>query len=70
MKITVTKNGATIPKSMLKGAREVDIRKEKDRIIVVPVPFDDPIFRIGKKPVKGGVTDSSVNVDRYLYDGK
>lgn len=70
MKIEVTEKGATIPKSLLKGAEEVDVRKEKDRIIVIPVPFDDPIFRIGKNPVKGGVSDASVNLDRYIYDGK
>jgi len=70
MKIEVTEKGVTIPKSLLKGVKEVDVRKEKGRIIVVPVPFDDPIFRIGKNPVEGGVSDASVNLDHYIYNGK
>ena len=27
----------------------------------------DPIFRLGKSPVKVGVADASVNLDNYLY---
>lgn len=70
MKIEVTEKGVVIPKSLLKGVKEVDVHKEDDRIVVVPVPFDDPIFNIGKNPVKGGLTDASVNLDEYVYSGK
>jgi hypothetical protein len=28
---------------------------------------EDPIFRLGRNPVKTGVTDASVNLDKYLY---
>lgn len=70
MKIEVTEQGVVIPKSLLEGVKQVDVRKETDRIVVVPVPFEDPIFRIGKNPVKGDVTDASVNLDKYIYTGK
>ncbi len=70
MKIEVTEKGVMIPKSLLAGVKEVDVRKEDDRIIVIPLPLDDPIFRIGKNPVEGGIPDASVNLDHYLYNGK
>lgn len=70
MKIEVTEQEVMITKSLLEGVKEVDVRKEEDRIVVVPVPVDDPIFRFGKNPVNGGVTDASVNLDHYLYTGK
>lgn len=70
MKIEVTDQGVVIPKNLLEGAKEVDVRKENKRIVITPVPAEDPIFGIGKNPVKGGVTDASVNLDKYIYDGK
>lgn len=70
MKIEVTEKGVLIPKSLLENVREVDVRKEEGRIVVIPVPLDDPIFRIGKNPVEGGLSDASVNLDHYLYNGK
>ncbi len=70
MKIEVTEQGVIIPKSLFEGVKEVDVRKEEDRIVVVPVPVDDPIFSIGKNPVKGGIPDASSNLDHYLYTGK
>jgi len=30
----------------------------------------DPIWNLGKNPIKLGVTDASVNLDKYLYGGK
>lgn len=56
-----------IPKTLLEDATEVDIRKESGRVVVFPVPKDDPIFRIGKNPLAGGVTDASVEHDKYIY---
>lgn len=70
MKLEVTEQGVVIPKSLLEGVKQVDVRKESDRIVVVPVPFEDPILRIGKNPVKGGITDASVDLDKYIYTGK
>ena len=32
-----------------------------------PIPEDDPIFGIGKAPIECGVTDGSVEHDRYIY---
>jgi hypothetical protein len=70
MKLEVTDQGVLIPKNLLEGAKEVDVRKENKRIVVTPMPDEDPIFRIGKNPVKGGVTNASVDLDKYVYNGK
>ena len=70
MKVAVTEQGVVIPKTMLEDVAEVDIRKENGRVVVVPVPKDDPIFRIGKNPVTGGLADASVEHDKYIYSGK
>ena len=67
MKVKVTEKGALIPKKLLKGIKEVDIRRQNGLIVVVPVAEKDPIFNIGKNPVKSGVTDGSVNHDKYIY---
>jgi virulence-associated protein VagC len=52
MKLEVTEQGVVIPKNLLEGAKEVDVRKENKRIVVTPMPDEDPIFRIGKNPVR------------------
>lgn len=70
MKVAVTEQGVVIPKTLLEDATEVDIRKESGRVVVVPVPKDDPIFRIGKNPVAGGLTDASAEHDKYIYSGE
>ena len=67
MKAKVTKRGLIIPKEMLAGADEVEIRKEKHRIVVSPVTKADPILNLGKRPVECGVPDASEHHDRYLY---
>ena len=67
MKSKVTEKGVLIPKRLLEGVEEVEIRKENGLILVVPVPAHDPIFDLGKNPAKGGVTDASENLHRYLY---
>ncbi|HEV7234880.1 MAG TPA: hypothetical protein VGN15_01785 [Ktedonobacteraceae bacterium] len=43
----VTKEGVLIPKRLLEGIDEVDIRKEDGAILVVPVSGSDPIFELG-----------------------
>lgn len=70
MRIEVTEQGINIPKQFLEGVKEVEIRREKNYIIVIPFSAEDPILRFGKNPVSGGVKDASVNHDKYIYDGK
>ncbi len=53
---------------MLEGVDEVEIKQQGTRIVIVPVTDEDPIFRIGQNPVEGGVTDASVNLDKYIYN--
>lgn len=67
MKTEVTEQGITIPKQLLEGVKEVEIRKEKNYILVIPLLGEDPIFRFGKNPVSDDITDASVNHDRYIY---
>jgi hypothetical protein len=45
----------------------VEIRKEQNMIVVVPVTADDPILGLGKQPITLDVDDAFVNHDRYLY---
>jgi virulence-associated protein VagC len=63
----VTKEGVLIPKRLLEGIDEVDIRKEDGAILVVPVNGSDPIFELGKHPISDDLTDASEKHDRYLY---
>ena len=66
MKTKVTEKGVLVPKKFLKGVEEVEIRKENGLILVVPLT-DDPILRLGKRPVRGDERDASENHDSYLY---
>jgi virulence-associated protein VagC len=66
MKTRVTDRGVVIPKELLLGVDEVEIRKEENRIVVVPIS-EDPILRLGKEPVVSDVKDASDHHDRYLY---
>lgn len=68
MRTKVTENGVLIPKVWLEGIDEVEIHKEQNIIIVVPVQADDPIFDLGKQPIRLDVEDASLHHDRYLYD--
>ena len=67
MKTEVTEQGITIPKQFLEGVKEVEIRREKNYIIVIPVSGEDPILRFGKNPASDDVTDASENHDQYIY---
>jgi virulence-associated protein VagC len=67
MKTKVTKRGLIIPKEMLADAEEVEIRKEDNRIVILPMIKRDPILNLGKQPVECGITDAAENHDRYLY---
>ncbi|MDQ3831914.1 MAG: hypothetical protein M3361_22010 [Candidatus Tectomicrobia bacterium] len=68
MRTKVTEHGVLIPKMLLEGIDEVEIRKERNVIIVVPVMADDPILDLGGQPITLDVEDASANHDRYLYD--
>jgi len=66
----VTNEGLLIPKELLGSAEQVQIIEEPGRIVVILEPENDPIWNLGKNPIKLGITDASVNLDKYLYDGK
>jgi len=70
MRTKVSENGVLIPKDLLTGITEVDIRKQNGVIMVIPAGKDDPIYDIGKEPVACGVPDASENLDKYLYGGE
>ena len=67
MKTKVTEQGVLIPKKLLKGIEEVEIRKQDNMILVVPVS-DDPILQLGTHPITDSIEDASENHDAYLYD--
>lgn len=69
MRVGVTAQGVLIPRHMLPGVEEVEVRAEHGKVVVVPVaPVpDDPIVGLGSSPVDCGVEDASQNHDRYLY---
>jgi hypothetical protein len=67
MRTKVTEHGVLIPKNLLEGIDEVEIRKERNVIIVVPVMADDPILDLGRQPITIDVDDASVSHDHYLY---
>jgi hypothetical protein len=52
MKAKVTENGVVIPRELLEGVEEVDIRKEDGVILVVPIARQDPIWGLGKTRLK------------------
>jgi hypothetical protein len=66
MKTKVTGRGVIIPKKFLKGIKEVEIRKENNLVLVVPI-IDDPIFQLGSQPISDEVEDASENHDAYIY---
>jgi len=51
MIIKVTENGVLIPKDLLTGITEVDIRKQNGVIVVIPAGKNGPIDDIGKEQV-------------------
>jgi hypothetical protein len=67
MRAKVTEKGVTIPKRLLNGAEEVEIRKERNLIVVIPKVKEDPIFKLGTNPVACHTPDASENLDKYLY---
>jgi hypothetical protein len=68
MKLKITNQGLIIPKEYFIGIDSVKIRKQNDIIVVYPEKKDDPIRNLGKNPVKIGIKDASINLDKYLYN--
>lgn len=67
MRITVTEQGVLIPKQLLEGIREVEIRNQQGILLVLPIVDDDPILQLGKEPITDAVEDASIHHDHYLY---
>jgi len=67
MKAKVTEKGVVIPKELLEGIEEVEIRKTDNLLVVVPTTKSDPILGLGQHPVECGVRDASERHDQYLY---
>ena len=72
MKVKVGEHGVTVPKHMLGGADEVEVRGENGRVVLEPVrsterESQDPIFGLGQDPVSCGAPDASTNHDQHLY---
>lgn len=63
----VTESGVMIPKQFLEGVEKVVIRKEKNAIIVTPLPQEDSIAQLGKNPIALSMSNASENHDIYLY---
>jgi len=50
------------------GIKEVEIRKENGAILIIPLPLEDPILRLGQNPIDDdNVNDASVEHDRHIY---
>ena len=70
MKAMVGDAGVLIPRRMLRGVKEVEIRKQGRNIVVEPSAREsDPIFNLGESPVRSGVDDGAATHDAYLYSG-
>ncbi|MEW6381480.1 MAG: hypothetical protein AB1611_18020 [bacterium] len=67
MKVKVTEQGVVVPKELLEGVEEVEIRKENNLIVVVPATNGDPIMEFGKHPVICSASDASEHHDKYIY---
>ncbi len=65
MQAKVTEQGVTIPKGWLEGIEEVEIFREGDRIILIPIIQNDPIWDLGANPVICSIPDASEKLDLY-----
>ncbi|OGW00939.1 MAG: hypothetical protein A2889_04075 [Nitrospinae bacterium RIFCSPLOWO2_01_FULL_39_10] len=67
MKAMVKKEGLLIPRKLLKGIKEAEIKCEKDKIVILPTRVEeDPIFNLGRHPGHSGLKDASIHHDNYL----
>ena len=67
MRTKVTAEGLLIPKTLLEGVEEVEIRQEQGILVIVPVTDPDPLLTLGTEPIDLEVADASVRHDDYLY---
>mgnify|MGYP001313547520 FL=1 len=67
MKAKVTQRGVIVPKKFLKGIKEVEIRKDKRVVLVVPIT-EDPILGLGNQPIADDIADASEHHDSYIYN--
>ena len=65
MKARVTNDGVLVPKRLLEGIDAVEIRKEDNMILIVPLV--DPILGLGSQPIDDKVSDASEKHDSHLY---
>lgn len=69
MKAAVQKSGVLVPKRLLNGAKTVEIRCERGRVVILPLrPSHDPLRKLGRHPVRCGVRNGAADHDAYLYD--
>ncbi len=52
MKTEVTEQGINIPKQFLEGVKEVEIRKEKNYILVIPISAKTRFCRLAESLLK------------------
>lgn len=63
----VTEKGLMIPKEWLIGIEKVELLKKGNIITIKPIEKEDPIFKLGRKPISCGVADGSEKHDEYIY---
>ena len=70
MKAIVSGTGVLIPRRMLRGLKEVEIRQDGRNVVVQPAASDgDPLFSLGEHPVRTDVVDGAEHHDAHLYGG-
>ena len=62
MKIKVTEQGLVVPKELLEGIQEVEIRRENFKTLVILIKLD-PVSGLGQNQIDSSVTDASENHD-------
>ena len=69
MKTEVTEQGVLIPRQWLEGVNEVELRRGRNVILVLPVGTDDPVSALGSHPLDGDLADASSRHDAYTEGG-
>ena len=67
IKISVTAQGVLIPRQLVEGIEEVELKKENGVITLVPTVQNDSIWNLGKDPIECDISDASEQHDKYLY---
>lgn len=69
MKAAVRKTGVLVPRRLLKGVTTVEIRRERGRVVLLPLHGrHDPIRQLGRHPVRCGIRNGAAEHDAVLYD--